>query len=215
MGSAESKQVESRLQQATLANVNFPAKFSFWYKGKAHIRLLLGEDKSSPSHIISLPGGWYGELILYNGPTIDAEPVGVIRSGSKMGWHDCVELAAQPGQPPFREELRCHGNGWSLAYTFAISLGPGSLPERFEWRSSHSDEVKSLGEGSGGWKLVRLGNEDEIVAVAGEAKFTNSLTRVGAFQFVGRGASGEFGEAWAVMAVASFVRMWQRSMQGS
>ncbi|PNY27298.1 Uncharacterized protein TCAP_02779 [Tolypocladium capitatum] len=193
MGSTESKQVESRLQQATLANVKFPAKFSFWYNSKVHI----------------------GLLILYNGPTIDAEPIGVIRIGSKMGWHDCVELAAQPGQPLIREELRCHRNGWSLAYTFAMSLAQGSLPERFEWRSSSSDEVKSLGEGLGGWKLVRLGNEDEIVAAASEAKLTKCLTKAGAFQFVGRGASGEFGEAWAVMAVASFVRLWQRRMQAA
>lgn len=214
MGSAESKQVESRLQRATLANVNLPARFSFWFKGKSHIRLVLGEDKSNPSHIISMPNGFYGELILYNGPTVDAEPVCVIRTASK-GWHDSIELAAQPGQAPIREELRCHGNGWTMAYTFAISLRKGSLPGRFEWRSSRSEEVKSLSEGSGGWKLVHLDNGDEIVAVAGDAKLSKSLTRAAAFQFVGAGASGEFGESWAVMAVASYMRLWQRMMKAA
>ncbi|KAJ6445824.1 ATP synthase alpha chain precursor [Purpureocillium lavendulum] len=215
MGSAESKQVATRMSQATLANISLPTKFGFWYKGKAHIRLIIGEDKNNTTHIITLPDGWYGDLIFYNGPTNASEPMAVVTYGSKMGWHDKITLAAQPGRAPIHEEVRVRGNGWSMIYAFTVAIDSNSLPERFEWRSSRSDEVKELGEGSFGYKLVRMGQQEEIVAVAGNAKWGRSWTKAAAFQFMGRGASGELGEAWAVMAVVSFTRIVQRNMQAA
>ncbi|KAM4059645.1 ATP synthase alpha chain precursor [Hirsutella rhossiliensis] len=214
MGSAESKQVEGRLRQARLANINLPERFNMYYKGKSGLKVVLGESKSEPCSLVSMPGGWYGELILYNGPTVEAAPVAVVRSGRKMGFHDSIELAAsRPEQQPTREELRCQSNGWSMSYAFVTMVDSTSLPEKFEWRSSRGDEVRGLGEQSYGWKLVWLSHQDEVVAVGTEAALSLSLSKAGAFQFVGRGASGELGDAWAVMAVVSFLRIVQRQMQ--
>ena len=215
MGSTESKVVGTRMTQSKLANINLPNKFGLWYKGKAHIRLIIGADKNSTTHLITLPDGWHGDLIFYNGPTNESDPMAVVTYGSKMGWHDKIRLAAQPGRAPIEEEVRVRGNGWSMIYAFTVAIDSTSLPERFEWRSSRSDEVKELGEGSHGYKLVRLGPEEEIVAIAGNAKWTKSWTKAGAFQFRGRGATGELGEAWAIMAVVSFVRIVQRNMQAA
>ncbi|PFH60479.1 hypothetical protein XA68_10869 [Ophiocordyceps unilateralis] len=160
-----------------------------------------------------MPAGYYGKLILYDGPTIEAPPVAVVRSGRRMGYYDDMELAAlRPEQQPRVEELRCDGKGWSMVYSFVMPVSEGALPEKFEWRSSRGDEVKSLGEHSYGWKLVQLGSQ-EILAVGADAKMSRSLSKVGAFRFVGRGASGEMGESWAVMAVASLVRIMQRQWQ--
>ncbi|PHH86359.1 hypothetical protein CDD83_10366 [Cordyceps sp. RAO-2017] len=217
MGSAESKQADARLQQASLSDVTFPTRFNLYYQGKARVRLILGEDKTDAAYVISLPGGWYGNLVLYNGPTSEAAPLAVIRSGRKMGFHDVVDLAApQPGQRPIREELRTHGNKWSMAYAFVIATrGPDALPEKFEWRGSRGDEVKSLGEYFYGWKLLRLGRDEEVVAVGAEAKLSRSFSKAGAFQFLGSGATGELGAAWSVLAVASFVRIVQKQMQAA
>lgn len=57
--------------------------------------------------------------------------------------------------------------------------------------------------------------EDEIVAVGAMAMLSLSLSKVGAFEFVGLGASGELGNAWAVMAVVSFARILQRQTQSA
>lgn len=40
-----------------------------------------------------------------------------------------------------------------------------------------------------------------------------SLRKAAKFQFLNSGATGELGEAWALMAVVTFVRVWQRYMQ--
>ncbi|RCI15577.1 hypothetical protein L249_3421 [Ophiocordyceps polyrhachis-furcata BCC 54312] len=215
MGSAESKQVEGRLRQVELSHIDFPERFNIYFESKSRLRLVLGEEKSRPSHIVSMPGGFYGKLVLYDGPTVEAAPVAVIRSGRKLGYYDDMELAAsQPGAHHRVEELRCEGKGWSMSYSFVTSVGEGGLPEKFEWRSSRGDEVKSLGEHSYGWKLMRLGSqEEEVVAVGADAKISRSLSKVGAFGFVGRGASGELGDGWAVMAVASLIRIIQRQWQ--
>ncbi|PHH79568.1 hypothetical protein CDD80_4448 [Ophiocordyceps camponoti-rufipedis] len=214
MGSAESKQVEARLRRASLANIKIPEKFNIYHESMSRLRLVLGEDKSHPSHIVSMPGGYYGKLILYEGPTIDSDPVAVIRSGRKLGYYDDMELAPARASEQHRiEELRCEGKGWSMIYSFVTSTSEGALPEKFEWRSSRGEEVKALGEHSYGWKLVRLGSDEEVVAVGASAKMSRSLSKVGAFRFVGRGASGELGDSLAVMAVVSLVRIMQRQWQ--
>lgn len=112
-----------------------------------------------------------------------------------------------------------------------------SHQERFEWRMSHGKEVKELDDWSWGWKLVRLGDKKdasshldqrpgsgpfkrsddrehgltsdgrEIVAVwAANSKF--SKNKMGTFRFMSSGASGELGEEWAIMAVATILRLW-------
>ncbi|KAF7552119.1 hypothetical protein G7Z17_g4554 [Cylindrodendrum hubeiense] len=49
---------------------------------------------------------------------------------------------------------------------------------------------------------------DDIVAVWADA--TMSFLKVGEFQFQGAGATGEFGQVWALMAVLSCMCVWQK-----
>lgn len=84
------------------------------------------------------------------------------------------------------------------------------------------DELQCLEESGRGWKLVRLPDdydentkkvEREIVAVWGEAKmFKSGVAKTARFQFLNSGATGELGDAWALMAVVTYTRVWQKMM---
>ncbi|PKS08065.1 hypothetical protein jhhlp_006677 [Lomentospora prolificans] len=121
-----------------------------------------------------------------------------------------------------------------------VGEGAGRRLERFEWRRSHGQEVKSVGQSSWGWKLVRLGaggaeaddqvNYDdegpltrngltsdgkEVVAVWADSNSWKSISKVGELQFLSSGASGELGIRWSLMALMSCLCMWQKMMQNS
>lgn len=217
MGSAESKQIEGRLLTSSLNKTNFNKSFNLYYESMRHgLKFVIGEHKNEPSHIVSLPQGWYGDLILYSGSDVDSEPLAAVKYGNKLGTFDEVRLPpTAPGQGLLREQIRCHLNKMNLAYTFAVPIGESRYPEKFEWRSSKTDEVKGLGEVSRGWKLVRLNHGNEVVAVWSWAKLRWSVNKGAAFQFTNSGASGELGNAFEVMAVTSFIRQYQKEVQAS
>ncbi|KFG86991.1 hypothetical protein MANI_024786 [Metarhizium anisopliae] len=217
MGSAESKQIEGRLLTSSLGKTNFNKSFNLYYESMRHgLKFVIGEHKNEPSNIISLPGGWYGDLILYNGPGTDSEPLAAVKYGNKMGTFDEVRLPPkEPGQGLIKEEIRCRRNGMNFAYTFAVAVGESGYPEKFEWRSSKTEEVKELGEMSRGWKLVRLNHGDEVVAVWSWTKLRWTVNKGAAFKFTNSGATGELGNVFAIMAVASFIRHYQKEIQAS
>lgn len=56
--------------------------------------------------------------------------------------------------------------------------------------------------------------EEEVVAVWADASMLGmSMTKAARFQFPGSAATGELGELWTLMAVVTFLRVWQRKMQ--
>jgi hypothetical protein len=141
-------------------------------------------------------------------------------------------MASDPdsGLDDAQEDLKFHYGFKSPTCSFSVTVGRGQgmHDEQFEWRQSHGDEVKALDEWHWGLKLVRLNNEKpdegggkgknrksgessdgkEIVAVwADTGKL--SMSKIGKFQFLGSGATGELGECWAIMAIVSVVRLWQ------
>lgn len=217
MGSAESKQIEGRLLASSLSNTNFSKSFNLYYESmRGGLKFVIGEHKKEPTNIISLPQGWYGDLILYSGPDTSSDPLAAVKYGNKMGTFDEVRLPPKgPGQGLIREDIRCHLNGMNIAYTFAVPVGESGYPEKFEWRSSKTDEVKELGESSRGWKLVWLNHGDEVVAAWTWTKLRWSMNKGAAFQFTNSGASGELGNVFAIMAVTSFIRQYQKEIQAS
>jgi len=102
-----------------------------------------------------------------------------------------------------------------------------SLPEKFEWRPSRSKEVIGDDYLSWGWKLIRISGDTpdtpagtshvtegavasdgkEVVAVLTD--YARISSKIAQFQFLGSGATGEFGDAWAIMAVVTALRVWQ------
>lgn len=213
MGATESKEIESKLRRSTCASASFPTEFGLFYSTlSGGLKLSLGQQKDQPFYILSLPNGWYAEMILYAGTSASADPLAVVRNTGKVGQHDAIELAPlRPGMPLIHEEMKFYSHGWQARYSFAAPVGPDGHRERLEWRSSKTGEVQSLGEKSSGWELVRLDNKEDVVAVWSEAKLKMSLHHTATFRFVGAGADGQMGIGFAVMAVTSFLRIWQRT----
>ena len=59
-------------------------------------------------------------------------------------------------------------------------------------------------------------DQKEVVAVwahAGTVK--NARSKMGDFEYRGRGATGEFGQLWSIMAVMTCICIWQKSKQRS
>lgn len=234
MGGAESKEAHYKIHRATFAGVTFPNTFELFYDSSwKKLKLSLGQAPSEPLYAFSLPAGWWGDLIMYNGPTLEHPPLAAVRNTGKSGMGNAVTLPPLgPGQEVIEEKMSRRRKGLMDVFSFAavVEAREGEKTtrrvERFEWVGSGRKEVKDLHEWTHGWKLRRVvasgADEDEDEAAneipAGEilavwADSTMSLKKAAKFQFLNSGATGELGEAWALMAVITFVRVWQRYMQ--
>lgn len=212
MGSSESKESGARLHNANLARATFPLEFNLYQENlSTSLKLILGEHKNQPTNVVSLPQGWWGDMILYSSSSSRSEPLAVVKNAGRLSKHDAIELASlTPGAPVFREEMKYFLRDWTSGYSFSCPI-PNSGNERFEWRSSKGSEIKDMGGSSHGWELVRLDCKDEIVAVWSHTKV--SMSKVASFRFVGSGASHQLGPVLMVMAVTTFLRIWQKRMQ--
>lgn len=233
MGGAESKEAHRKLHRATLAGVTFPNTFELYYDPSwKKFKLSLGQDPSQPLYMFSLPEGWWGDLIMYDGPTLEHPPLAAVRNSGKTAMGNVVTLPPLgPGQEVIEEEMSRRRKGLMDVFSFAVPVADAEgekttrRVQRFEWVGSGSKEVKDLHEWSRGWKLRRVvwndadadadadeaTNDGEVLAVWADS--SKGLRKAAKFQFINSGATGELGDAWAVMAVITFVRVWQRYMQ--
>jgi hypothetical protein len=214
MGNGNSKQLQAQVPSATYKAFRLPLSFNLYQdRSWGKIRLHLGEDRSHPIYLFSMPGGWYGDLFIHSGPTADAPPLASACNSGKVGSHTAITLPAlEPGMPPIQGEFEM-GSWRKDVYSFEVPIGTGLKRsiERFEWRRSSRDEVRALGEQGHGWKLLRPSGGDEILAVWADASL--SMSKAARFQFMNAEATSALGEAWALMAVLTFVRLWQKMMQ--
>lgn len=133
-------------------------------KSWTRLTINLNEPGAPPSYCATLPDGWWGVLTLHNGPSeADAAIAHAVMKG-KSGAASTISLppptagdASLDGKEVLRYRLR-----WRETYWFAMDVGegPNRRVEQFEWRRSRGPHVKSVGQGSYGWKLVRLAPED-------------------------------------------------------
>jgi hypothetical protein len=121
-------------------------------------------------------------------------------------------------------------NSYTFSMRVPGPFGEKPVVEQFEWRQSHGSEVRSLDKYGWGYKLVRLHSSGatstapptddltksegkkavrhegltsdgkEVVAVWADNSQL-SKNKMGKFQFLGSGATGELGEDWATFAV--------------
>jgi hypothetical protein len=238
MGGAESKQAHQKIHNTTLAGVTFPNTFELYYEPSwKKLQLSLGEVSSEPIYTFNLPEGWWGDLIMYNGPTLEHPPLAAVRNTGKSGMGNAVTLPPLgPCQEVLEDKMSRKSKGLVDVFSFAavVQVREGEKTtrrvERFEWVGSGRKEVKDLHEWGHGWKLRRVvasgADEDvdeaaneipagEILAVWADSSSIRSMRKAAKFQFMflNSGATGELGEAWALMAVITFVRVWQRYMQ--
>ncbi|KAI1418188.1 hypothetical protein F5Y13DRAFT_150789 [Hypoxylon sp. FL1857] len=213
----------------------FPTSFSMYRESSWTQRsYMIGEHQATPLYAVTLHSGWSGQpdLVLHNGPNEKCPPLaGLARS--VLGTSATITVRPVPGSglPPAEEKMEYNGGFGPASYMFTIEVGVGGVARResFEWRHSSGGAVKGLDAKGSGWKLVRLetgpppgmgqgasfvgggvkaSDGKEVVAVWAWA--SASLTKNLKFKFIGTGASGVLGERWAIMAVASALRIWDR-----
>jgi hypothetical protein len=202
------------------------------------------EDQPLYAVTLSLDfAGKSSHLTLHSGPEPDSPALAVAET-SRVGRITHRSLITLPGygvgsETTTTEGLSAHPSGLtSVSYSFSADVGRGGgreqdvRREKFEWRTSRGGEVKNLDTGPGR-KLVRLSTESdgvggtravrdpgatsdgrEVVAVwADNGRWREN--RTGRFQFLGSGATGELGEGFAVMAIATALRIWELGNEAS
>lgn len=115
------------------------------------------------------------------------------------------------------------GGAYNLQHTFEVTVGRDAHMGRFEWPNSRGEEVKDLRPDRGGWKLVSMAGRSptarepskgftsdgfEVVAVVAW-NITKSMTKGMKFSFVGRGATGQFGETWEAVVVLMLLQLYE------
>ncbi|KAI1771710.1 hypothetical protein F4818DRAFT_428810 [Hypoxylon cercidicola] len=129
------------------------------------------------------------------------------------------------------QTIRIHRkHDWKhMQYPFSAEVGLGKdvRHEDFEWRHSRGGEVQQLDKYAGyGWKLVRLGSsatgqggerparssgatsDGKEVVAAWSHSTSWSASKVFKFQFLESGATGVLGESFALIALASALKIW-------
>lgn len=216
-------------------NCRFPTAFNIYYKSCNGLLtsaiFQLGEHREQPLYAAKFHLRWNGKsnLTLHDGPETTSPILSTVESEKLIGRTSSIKVLSPPAPKAISERMRAEYHLTSESYTFAVetSTEQGSLPERFEWRQSHGEEVRDIAAWSWGWKLVRLtsdapdgrgGKRDvrgkgvasdgkEVVAVLiDRTTLTRKMAQV---QFLGNGATGKLGDAWEIMAVTTALRIWQ------
>ncbi|KAJ5256597.1 hypothetical protein N7478_012701 [Penicillium angulare] len=173
-------------------------------------------------------------IVLHDGPT-DKDAILATLKADKWGRTRpaTVNLLVCPSSSytePIEELLIPASTSHHKTSTWSFEMPvarKGDIRERFEWRSSHGNEIKELATGhSYGWKLVRIAGPNasvggsrkdrglgftsdglEIVAiVAHNASW--SMTKGLRFAFMGAGLTGTLGEAWEIMTLISAMQLY-------
>lgn len=197
-------------------------------------RMVLTCTESGREYLVRLPHGVNGVVLFHDGPEKTFPICMVVHNANLMWTRFGIKLPATPreGMEPRTEFMK-----WSFKkaiheiYWFELEVGRGSVRtfERFEWRRSHGEEVGSLDLKKWGWKLVRVPEENErsiakkedrvdgfssdggeVVAVWGNKR---GYYDMGHFELRGLALKGEFGESFALMALASCIMIRVNTMR--
>lgn len=218
----EAKQSHQAAPQHAQVNRQFPPQFSLYRASTFGKSFSLGEHQNQPLYAVTTHTGWSGQpdVVLHCGPSEASPPLAGVDSGA-FTRSATVTLPPLPGSARGSGEEPVGFSGFAHGtHSFSIEIGHDGHREPFEWRHSHGADVDSIGGSSSGWKLVRLAGDapggsggrgsdgKEVVAVW--ANIRMSITKELTFRFLGSGATGMLGERWAVMAVVTALRIWDK-----
>ncbi|VUC35404.1 unnamed protein product [Clonostachys rosea] len=219
----------------------FPQQLVFTYRvGRSHSHL--GEVKDQPLFLVRIPRwsmGWSDIVLLSGTDKLDAPLASAgVEKGSKT-TRTALRVMPHRGsalQQPF--EASMDGN-YKSKHHFTIPVGADGHLETFEWRQSKGRMVKDLVGGfQFGLKLVRLqgppaasssssahsgSDADDMDGVTSDGRsvvavFAGERWRYNnaKFRFSNEGSTGELGELFEIIAVMSFIRLFEMQMaQGS
>ena len=215
MGGSESKHVSL----ANPTGVEIPMSFDIFYKKSLNVKLYLGREKGDKLYAAHMPSGWWGDIVMFNGPDSDSGELARVKDSGRLGG-DCTMIMPplNHGSQPVMEEMRVQGSLTKDFYVFPCMVGTGDKahPEKFEWHRASKAEVKeALGKkkwSAEGWKLIRPSNGGEVIAVC-SSDYVIGSSSTGKFTFLGSAAQGDMGDLCYLMVTLSFLRLWQRYMR--
>lgn len=202
----------SASSHAVLANpksISFPRTIcAYGSRGGIKTKMVLGTENKQL--LWKVDGSVSGDVVLYDNPDQRTNMLGIVRSS----WGSSNQVYIPPlgtSNQPIQEEFRTEKSFLSESHTFSVLVGQGhyARPERFEWKSNGA-----LGGALGfkGYKLVRSATGETVADWS--ADWTGGLrSKVATFHFNGSGASGELGDQWALMAVMTWLKLYQRYIQ--
>ncbi|KAJ3549578.1 hypothetical protein NM208_g436 [Fusarium decemcellulare] len=224
MGNTQSTQtIVPQISSETISK-GIPHRLCMTFAKRATLKLecLLSEPNAVPAFAVQRPHLGYYDILLYDGPNPACPVLATAKRHGKLPQDYCIGLPPRTSEDTTSERqelLRCSTiQSKTERYWFAMRIGEGQDIERFEWRWSHCDKVKSLGGATWGWKLVRfdvkpeeVGEDDdmgageiglppegtasdggEVVAVWADDK-SLSLSKIGELCFLGSGTTGGVG----------------------
>lgn len=214
---------------------HLPLSFNIYYKQWFSSMYQIGEHENQPLFTIQRHGAWGHDnpmIVLHEGADPKGPAVGTVTKEGLMK-HDTVIELSEGGVVTIREPLVSDVSMTlkNSRFTFSFDVGRRGKEmhrETFEWRISKAVEVRNLDSTAFGWKLVRLSPElptgrggsrgardvgeasdgKEVVAAWSENSGM-TLSKIAKFHFLGAGATGEFGDDWALMAALSAFRLWK------
>ncbi|KAF4466735.1 hypothetical protein FALBO_6400 [Fusarium albosuccineum] len=140
---------------------------TFAKRATLKLECLLSEPNAEPAFAVQRPHLGYYDIILYDGPNPACPVLATAKRHGKLPQDYCIglpPLTSEDTTSERQELLRCSTiQSKTERYWFAMRIGEGQDIERFEWRWSHCDKVKSLGGATWGWKLPRFGGKPEEV----------------------------------------------------
>ncbi|KAJ5083179.1 hypothetical protein N7456_012606 [Penicillium angulare] len=231
----ESAKDSSRTIQS--ATIKFPPTLNGYFRLKPTSTFHLGPTSEQKLFAVVTHSGIFRDkpsIVLHDGPT-DKNAIMATLKSDKWGRTRpaTVNLLVRPSSSytePIEELLIPVSTSHHMSSTWSFETPvarKGNIRERFEWRSSHGNEIKELATGhSYGWKLVRIASPNagvggsrkdrdlgftsdglEIVAiVAHNASW--SMTKGLRFAFMGAGLTGILGEAWEIMTLISAMQLY-------
>jgi len=202
-----------------------------WVSSVSH----LGPSKEQPQFAVVTPNRMLGCfnrgcIVLHSTTDKESAPIASVKREKGSKWRRSqITVAPRPGAANGQEQIITMHGCSSSKQEFSITVGDGLATERFEWRSSHGDEVKALSGGFNfGWKLCRLdgptiapGSVDtsnggyssdgkEIVAVGIQPRLFKKNPE---FRFLGTGLTGQLGETFEIVAIMGFIRLCELASQ--
>lgn len=195
-------------------NRQFPPTFNVYLSSNiiSQRKFTLGEHKDHPFYAVTTHTGFSGnkDVVLHTGTSSSSAPLATAQF--KTFSADII-LTLPPLGSGAPADVRMKSGPWpTRSWFFAVEVATDTnlRKEPFAWRHSSGEGAKSIAGWCRGWKLVRTGSRDGNEVVAVFAAPPLSVTKKLAFQFVGAGETGEFGERWAVMAVISALGIWEK-----
>lgn len=208
-----------------------PAKLDAYYQIKLTRTYHLGEDTNTKLFAISNYAGKGISskspdrpcVVIHNGA--DAETPALAVAGEEKGWtlQSLVSIVTLPGvvdTKPLTELMHTSilDDRETVVHRFSIEVGqPGQFRrENFEWRRMAKNEMEDY---KNSWKLIRLsidgGGSDHgsTVATAGW-KSMISITKPFSFRLADVALGSQLGDRWAIMALATALRIWFMDVQG-